>query len=151
MLNQSLAGELHTINQYMVDSSVLSHKGHNKLGQLIRKQAIDEMHHADKLIKRILLLDGEPTSNSLEAVKLESEPKAILNHSLALEKKGIEIYRDLVQAAQLVRDFVTARMIEDLLAAEEEHEDWLETQLELIKRLGFARYEANLTVSLEEE
>ena len=151
LLNQSLAGELNAINQYMVDSSILSHLGHGLLGQLVRKQAMDEMHHADRLIKRILLLDGDPIPSSLEPVSLAREPKAILNHALSLEKQGIETYRDLVQAAQLVRDFVTARITEELLAAEEEHQDWLETQLDLIKRLGFARYEANLTVSLKEE
>ena len=67
-----------------------------------------------------------------------------------MERQGIELYRNLIQSAMQARDFVTARLVERILAEEEEHQDWLETQLGLIDRLGFANYEANLTTSLEE-
>jgi len=150
LLNQSLSGELSAINQYMVHANILSHMGHKKLGELVKKQAIDEMHHAETLIKRILLLDGKPLLSSPNTTTLENEPESILKRSLEIEKQGIELYRNLIQSAMQARDFVTARLVEGILAEEEEHQDWLETQLELIDRLGFANYEANLTTSLEE-
>ncbi len=150
LLNQSLSGELRAINQYMVHASILSHMGHKKLGELIKKQSIDEMHHAESLIKRILLLDGKPLLSSPDTTSLEEEPESILKQSLEMERQGIELYRNLIQSAMQARDFVTARLVEGILAEEEEHQDWLETQLGLIDRLGFANYEANLTTSLEE-
>lgn len=150
LLNQSLGGELRAINQYMVYASILSHMGHTKLASLIKKQAIDEMHHAESLINRILLLEGKPLLSSAEAAVLDNEPEAILKKSLEMEKQGIELYRGLIQSAMQARDFVTARLVEGILTEEEEHQDWLETQLDLIKRLGFANYEANLTVDIGE-
>ena len=146
LLNHSLTEEFQAITQYMLYASVLAHKGHNKLAALIREDAVEEMHHAEKLMNRILKVEGQPILGRTEIATLEDEPAAIFAKLLAVEKRGISLYRDLIEAAQLARDFISARLGEEILLEEEKHQDWLETQLELIERLGFANYEANLSI-----
>lgn len=91
-------------------------------------------------------MEGQPILGRTEIATLEDEPAAIFAKLLAVEKRGISLYRDLIEAAQLARDFISARLGEEILLEEEKHQDWLETQLELIERLGFANYEANLSI-----
>ena len=148
MLNNSLSGELFAINQYMLHHSILENIGRPKLGELIKKQAIDEMRHAEKLIGRILFLDGHPLMGSNEECKLEKEPQAILETQLKLEQSAVDMYRQAADVADKANDYVTRALFEEILAEEELHYDWLETQLGLIKRLGFAHYEASLSASL---
>ncbi len=144
MLNEALGSELQAINQYMLHSSILDNLGHPKLAAFVKKQAIDEMHHAEKLMDRILFLDGEPMMMGGKRTGLDKDPEAILKRQLVLEKEAVELYRQAATQAHQSRDYVTRGLFETLLADEEQHYDWLDTQLGLIKRLGFANYEAAL-------
>lgn len=144
LLNSSLSGELQAINQYMLHSSILENIGHPKLAAFVKKQAIDEMHHAERLINRILFLDGDPVLNANEGTALDKDPEAILKRQLIMEQEAIELYRESAEQAHQSKDYVTRILFEGLLVDEEQHYDWLDTQLGLIKRLGFAHYEATL-------
>lgn len=144
LLNESLGSELQAINQYMLHSSILGNLGHPKLAAFVKKQAVDEMHHAEKLIERILFLEGEPILMGGKRTELDKDPQAILKTQLALEKEAVELYRRAAGQANQAQDYVTRSLFEELLADEEKHYDWLDTQLGLIKRLGFANYEAAL-------
>ncbi|MBE8182739.1 MAG: bacterioferritin [Candidatus Portiera sp.] len=144
LLNEALGSELQAINQYMLHSSILGNLGHPKLAAFVKKQAIDEMHHAEKLIERTLFLDGEPVLMGGKRTELDKEPEAILKKQLALEKEAVELYRRAAGQSHQSRDYVTRTLFEELLADEENHYDWLDTQLGLIKRLGFTNYEAAL-------
>ena len=146
LLNSCLADEVHAFHQYTVYASILTHKGYSKLAARIKEEAQEEMQHAEKLIDRIIMLDGKPVMISNEGISLQEEPEAVFKTLLSKEEQALSLYRNLIETAQLVRDYVSARLGEDLLKDEEGHQEWLRTQLELIKRLGFTNYEANLSI-----
>ena len=149
LLNLLLGEELAATHQSMLHARILHHQGHAKLGALIKKQAIDEMHHAQSLIDRLLFLDARPNMQLAAEMKVGDTPQSMLEAQLDLEVKGITSYREGIALTRHQQDYVTARLLEDLLKEEEEHHDWLETQLDLIKQLGFANYAASLTAALE--
>ena len=149
LLNRLLGEELTATHHYMLHARILHHQGHTKLGTLIKKQAIDEMHHAQNLMDRILFLDGKPNMLIHDEMKVAEDPQAMLNTQLELETKGLESYREGIELARQQRDYGTAKLLEAILSGEEQHQDWLETQLDLIKTLGFANYAASLTAALD--
>lgn len=139
-LNQSLKGELTAINQYFLHSRLFEDWGLDKLAKKSYEESIEEMQHADKLIKRILFLGGLPNLQDLDRLRIGESPKEALECDLSLELDAIPMYRDAVEYAEQVRDYVSRDLFRTILEDEEGHVDWLETQLELIDRLGEKNY-----------
>lgn len=139
-LNKSLKGELTAINQYFLHSRLFEDWGLDKLAKKSYEESIEEMQHADKLIKRILFLGGLPNLQDLDRLRIGESPKEALECDLSLELDAIPMYRDAVEYAEQVRDYVSRDLFQSILEDEEGHVDWLETQLELIDRLGEKNY-----------
>ena len=139
-LNKSLKGELTAINQYFLHSRLFEDWGLDKLAKKSYEESIEEMQHADKLIKRILFLGGLPNLQDLDRLRIGESPKEALECDLSLELDAIPMYRDAVGYAEQVRDYVSRDLFQSILEDEEGHVDWLETQLELIDRLGEKNY-----------
>jgi len=139
-LNDVLTAELTGINQYFIHAKMCENWGYKRLAEINRKEAISEMKHADEVIERILFLDGVPNMQRLSKVRVgETVPEQLkLDHGLELEavsrlNKGIALAVD-------VGDNGTRELLEDILVSEEEHVDWLEAQIELIKQVGEQNY-----------
>ncbi len=139
-LNQALKAELTAINQYFLHSRMYEDWGLNKLAEKEYEESIDEMKHADEFIKRILFLGGLPNLQDLGRLRVGEGPIEALRCDLELEHEGIELYRDAVEYAESIRDYVSRDLFQTILEEEEGHVDWLETQLELAERLGEERY-----------
>ena len=139
-LNTLLADELAAINQYMVHSEMCSDWGYERLHEAIEKRAIDEMRHAEKLIGRILFLDGRPIVNNLAEIKIGADVEAQLKNDLAAELGAVKAYNDGIQLAVEVSDNGTRELLESILKDEEEHIDWLEAQLDQIEQMGIHNY-----------
>ena len=139
-LNELLADELTAINQYMVHSEMCEDWGYGKLHEAVEKRAITEMKHAERLIGRILFLEGRPTVSKLNKISIGSDVEAQLRNDLAAEAGAIASYNAGVrQAADLV-DNGTRDLLQAILNDEEDHLDWLESQLELISQMGIQNY-----------
>lgn len=139
-LNIILRNELTAINQYFLHSRMLKHQGYNKLGAKEYEESIDEMKHADGIIARILFLGGLPNLQDLGKLLIGENPKEMLQGDYKLEQIA---HRDLlaaIKAAEAANDNVTVNLLEDILTGEEQHSDWLRTQLDLIKSLGLELY-----------
>jgi bacterioferritin len=139
-LNQALKNELTAINQYFLHARMLNHWGVTKLGKYEYGESIDEMKHADKLIERILFLDGLPNLQDLGKLLIGENVKEILECDLKLEQDAMVLLREAIQHAETVRDYISRELFEDILESEEEHVDFIETQLELIARIGVEKY-----------
>jgi bacterioferritin len=135
-LNQSLTNELTAINQYFLHARMLDNWGVTKFGQKEFKESIEEMQHADALIKRILFLEGLPNLQRLDAIMIGQTPEEILQCDLALEQKAVADLRDAIPYCESVRDFPSRDLFSKILRDEEEHIDFIETQVELIARIG---------------
>ena len=135
-LNQVLKNELTAINQYFLHSKMFKDWGYAKLGDYEYKESIDEMKHADKLIQRILFLEGLPNLQDLGQIYIAEEPLEVLNNDLKLENEAIPDLRDAIKHCEDVRDFVSKDMLQKILESEEEHVDHLETQLALLEKVG---------------
>ena len=139
-LNQILTGELTAINQYFLHSRILKDKGYHKLADIEYKSSIDEMKHADELIQRILYLEGHPNLQVLGKLKIGKNISEILEADLSLEQEAITKLRSSIGIAETHNDFITRDLLKTILASEEQHEDWLTTQLNLIEEIGVANY-----------
>ena len=140
LLNDVLTAELTAINQYFVDAKMFQNWGYERLGKRFRDESIDEMHDADKLIERILYLDGLPNLQRLGTVRVGETPVEKLQLALELEREAIDrLNRGIARSVELA-DNGTRELLEDILVGEESHADWLESQLELVRQLGDAHY-----------
>lgn len=139
-LNALLADELTAINQYIVHSEMCANWGYERLHESVEKRAITEMKHAEKLIERILFLEGMPIVSALNEIKIGSDVKAQFESDLDAEYMAVEAYNEGIKLATDVGDSGTKVLLESILADEEDHVDWLEAQLDLIKQIGIQNY-----------
>ena len=139
-LNKALLNELTAVNQYWLHYRLLNHWGVHKLADFERAESIDEMKHADMLSERILMLDGLPNFQALGRLKIGESVEEILKADLAQELEAIPVLKDAVAHCESVRDFVSREIFERILENEEEHVDHLETQFEMIARMGLENY-----------
>jgi bacterioferritin len=139
-LNARLAEELTAINQYMVHSEMCDNWGYGRLHKMIEKRAIDEMKHAEKLIARILFLDGRPIVSILNKVHIGAEVPKMHESDRAAEESAIKGYNESIRVAVEVGDNGTRELLEAILKEEEDHIDVLEAQLDQIKQMGPQNY-----------
>jgi len=140
VLNDLLADELTAINQYMVHSEMCANWGYERLHEKTEKRAIEEMKHAEKLIARILFLEGRPLVSKLNPIRIGADVREQLANDQASETGAIAAYNAAILLANDKKDAGTRELLEDILEDEEEHIDWLETQLDQISQLGIANY-----------
>ena len=139
-LNRILKNELTAINQYFLHSRMLKDWGLKRLGGYEYGESIDEMKHADRLIERLLFLEGLPNLQDLGNLMIGENVQEILECDLRLEMAAMPDLRDSIAFAESAGDYVTRELFEDILTGEEEHVDFIETQLELIEKTGLANY-----------
>ena len=139
-LNVLLADELTAISQYMVHSEMCANWGYERLHEAIEKRAIDEMRHAEKLIARILFLEGKPIVSELNVIHIGAEVEAQLKNDWTAEEGAIKAYNDSIQLAVELSDNGTRALLESILTDEEDHIDWLEVQLDQIEQMGIQIY-----------
>ena len=139
-LNEVLKNELTAINQYFLHYRMLNHWGIEKLAKFEYSESIDEMKHADKVAERILFLDGLPNFQLLGRLKIGETVEEILKADLELEYEALPVLKDAIAYCESVRDFVSRDLFQYILESEEEHVDTLETQFEMIDRMGIQNY-----------
>ncbi len=139
-LNKSLQHELTAVNQYWLHYRMQDDWGLGSMAAKSREESIEEMQHADKLIERILFLGGHPNLQKLGALRIGQTPRETLECDLAAEEEARALYKDARDACNTAGDYVTMKLFEQLLADEEGHIDFLETQLDLHDRIGAENY-----------
>ena len=139
-LNNALKHELTAVSQYWLHYRMLDNWGYKDLAKKWRKESIEEMEHADTLTARILFLDGHPNFQTINALRIGQNIEEILDADLAAEVEARELYLEAAQYCFSVNDRVTKNLFEKLISDEEEHIDFLETQIELIKQVGVQLY-----------
>ena len=139
-LNKALYNELTAINQYFLHAKMLKNWGLKELAEHEYKESIDEMKHADRLSERILFLDGLPNFQALGKLRIGEAPKELLECDLALELEALPVLRAAIAHCETIGDSVSRKLFTEILDSEEEHIDWIETQLALIDRLGEQNY-----------
>jgi bacterioferritin len=139
-LNKALYNELTAINQYFLHAKMLKNWGLSELAKHEYEEYIDEMKHADKLSERILFLDGLPNFQMLGKLRIGENPRELLECDLALELEGLPVLREAIAHCETVSDYVSRQLFADILESEEEHIDWIETQLSVIDRIGEPNY-----------
>jgi bacterioferritin len=140
LLNEVLTGELTAINQYFLHARMCRNWGYKHLGEHIYKESIDEMKHADKLVERVLFLDGLPNLQRLGKLNIGTTPHEVLKNDLALELTAIPMLNAHIQVCRDLGDHGSEELLRGILVSEEEHVDWLESQIELIRQLGEPHY-----------
>lgn len=145
VLNQLLADELTAISQYMVHSEMCANWGYGKLHQAIEGQALDEMHHAEWLIRRILFLEGAPVVSKLNPIKIGQTVLEMVTNDQDDELGAVRAYNSAIGLAHEVADQSTADLLKDILKMEEGHVDWAEIQRTQIEQMGIENYLTNQT------
>lgn len=140
LLNQLLTNELTAINQYFIHAKMCQNWGYDRLAKKIRDESIDEMKHADQIISRILFLEGVPNLQKLNKLRVGETVKEQLESDLQLEYAAIAYLNQGIATARTIGDNATEDLFTRILVSEEEHTDWLETQLELIRQVGEQNY-----------
>lgn len=139
-LNALLADELAAINQYIVHSEMCANWGYERLHEAHEKRAIGEMKHAERLISRIIFLEGQPIVNRLNPVHIGADVTAQLGYDRSAEEGAITMYNDSIRLAAELGDNGTRELLEEILKDEEDHIDWLEAQLDQIQQMGLQNY-----------
>jgi bacterioferritin len=140
LLNELLTNELTAINQYFIHAKMCENWGYERLAHKIREESIDEMRHADLVISRILFLEGVPNLQRLHKLRVGESVKEQLESDLQLEYAAIAFLNQGVDAARRANDNATEDLMTKILVSEEQHTDWIETQLELIRQIGEQNY-----------
>lgn len=139
-LNEILTGELTAINQYFLHARLCTHWGYERIGKTIYAESIDEMKHAQKLIDRILFLEGLPNLQKLGTLSIGQTVPEALAADLAVEGKAIPLLKQAIELCYAAHDHASRELLEEILVDEERHVDWIETQLALIQDLGKEAY-----------
>ena len=147
ILNKVLGNELIAINQYFLHARMYKDWGMEKLAGHEHHESIDEMKHADQLIQRILFLEGLPNLQDLGALRIGENTQEMLESDLALELDAIPDLREGIAYCESVTDYISRDLLQSILESEEEHVDWLETQLGLIDKMGIQNYIQTQTIA----
>lgn len=150
-LNEILTGELTAINQYFLHARMLKNWGYERIAGKVYHESIDEMKHAEKLIDRVLFLEGIPNVQKLLKINIGENVKEQFESDLRLEFEAIGKLRAAIQVTLDYKDHTTRELFEQILEDEENHVDWLETQLGLMEQIGVANYLAQQVVHREED
>jgi len=150
-LNKALRHELTAVNQYWLHYRLLDNWGYRALGKQWRKESIEEMRHADQLVERIIFLDGFPNMQVLDPLQIGQNVKEVLDCDLATEYSARALYQEAATYCHSVKDYVTRDLFEALMADEEHHIDFLETQLDLVAKLGLELYAQHHIGELEDD
>ena len=140
LLNDLLTNELTSINQYFVHAKMQKNWGYERLAKKVWDESIEEMKHADKIIERILFLEGVPNLQKLNKLNIGENVEEQLKSDLGLEHNAVDVLNKGIQKARDLGDNGSEELMTDMLEEEEEHVDWLETQIELIKQVGLQNY-----------
>jgi bacterioferritin len=147
-LNKTLGNELVAINQYFLHSRMYKDWGLKELADHDYHESIAEMTHADKLVERMLFLEGLPNLQDLGKLMIGENTKEMLECDLGLELKAIPDLKDAIKYCESIADYVSRELFEEILASEEDHVDWLETQLSLIEKVGIQNYQQSMMGSI---
>ena len=139
-LIRGLRHELAAINQYWLHYRLLDNWGYRALAKKWRQESIEEMQHADKIVTRIIFLDGFPNMQVIDPLRIGQNVREVLDCDLAAEMSARALYQEAATHCHAVRDYVTRDLFEELMHDEEEHIDYLETQLDLVAKLGLELY-----------